>query len=66
MDDVRMVVPLARAEREAWFQAAQIDLRSLRDQARFLIQQGLFERGFLEADKVSAGASREVDDGQRK
>ena len=43
----RLTVLLDTEERKALYQAAQIDLRPLRDQARWLIRQGLAQRGLL-------------------
>ena len=56
--DTRLTVPLDWAEKEALHRAAAADLRPLRDQARWLIRQGLVQNGYLEPED---GAGREHD-----
>ena len=48
----RLMVSLDSEEREALYTAAQLDLRPLRDQARWLIRQGLAQRGLLAIDDI--------------
>jgi hypothetical protein len=45
--ETRLTILLDTEERKALSQAAQTDLRPLRDQARWLIRQGLAQRGLL-------------------
>ena len=45
--ETRLTILLDTEERKALYQAAQADLRPLRDQARWLIRQGLAQRGLL-------------------
>jgi hypothetical protein len=57
------MVVLDRLERQALYQAAQTEMRPLRDQARWLIRYGLVQRGFLAPEEASGepaeGGSRE-------
>ena len=46
--DSRLTVILSDKEREALQAMAQSQLRPLRDQARYLLREGLIERGLLE------------------
>jgi hypothetical protein len=45
--ETRLTILLDTEERKALYLAAQIDLRPLRDEARWLIRQGLAQRGLL-------------------
>jgi len=56
----RLTVSLESTEREALYRAAQADMRSLRDQARWLLKQALVEYGHLESEESSAQVAQEV------
>jgi hypothetical protein len=45
--ETRLTILLDTEERKALYLAAQIDVRPLRDEARWLIRQGLAQRGLL-------------------
>jgi hypothetical protein len=53
--ETRLTILLDTEERKALYQAAQADLRPLRDQARWLIRQGLAQRGLLLLDDSEPG-----------
>ena len=49
MDNSRITIPLTQHERSALMQLANAEMRSDRDQARFLLREALKSRGFLES-----------------
>ena len=53
--NTRLTVPLDLSEREALYAAAKTDMRPLRDQARWLIRQGLELSGYLPASDGQKG-----------
>jgi hypothetical protein len=60
----RITVSLDQAERRALYNAAHADVRPLRDQARWLIRQGLAQRGLLKPEVSSSGEL--VPDGEQE
>lgn len=55
-----IVIPISRSERNALQEMAEIEIRGIKDQARWLIRQSLMAAGYLQAPE-----SAEESDGEQ-
>ena len=53
MDNTRITIPLTQRERSALMRLASAELRSDRDQARYILREVLTQRGLLNGGRVA-------------
>lgn len=58
----RIVISLGKKERNALLKLAQTELRSPRDQARYVLRKEMERLGLLETDALEGGISDEEND----